>query len=58
MVLVSKDINLRIKADALGLDAEDYKTDKVDLEELYSGTAEVKVTADQIAQLFEVGGIV
>jgi PhoH-like ATPase len=57
VVLVSKDINLRIKADALGLDAEDYKTDKVDLEELYSGTAEVEVTAEQIAQLFELGGI-
>lgn len=58
VVLVSKDINLRIKADALGLDAEDYKTDKVDLEELYSGTAEIGVTAEQIAQLFELGGIV
>lgn len=58
VVLVSKDINLRIKADALGLDAEDYKTDKVDVDELYSGTAEVEVTADRISQLFEVGGIV
>ena len=28
-ILVSKDINLRIKADALGLQAEDYETDRV-----------------------------
>ena len=28
-VLVSKDINLRIKADALGLQAEDYENDRV-----------------------------
>jgi PhoH-like ATPase len=35
-VFVSKDINLRIKADALGLVVEDYKSDKVDIEELYT----------------------
>ena len=27
-ILVTKDINLRIKADALGLEAEDYETDR------------------------------
>jgi len=27
--MVSKDTNLRIKADALGLQAEDYTTDRV-----------------------------
>jgi PhoH-like ATPase len=55
VVLVSKDINLRIKADALGLVAEDYKTDKVDVEGLYTGTAEVMVEAAQIDQLFKQG---
>jgi PhoH-like ATPase len=55
VVLVSKDINLRIKADALGLVAEDYKTDKVDVEELYTGTAELMVGAEQIDQLFKQG---
>jgi PhoH-like ATPase len=29
VILVSKDINMRIKARALGLDAEDYFNDKV-----------------------------
>ena len=40
VVLVSKDINMRIKARALGLRAEDYHNDQVidDLELLYSGT--------------------
>ncbi len=39
VVLVSKDINMRIKARALGLDAEDYFNDKVmeDTDVLYSG---------------------
>ncbi len=36
-VLVTKDINLRIRADALGLQAEDYETDRIQLKDLYSG---------------------
>jgi PhoH-like ATPase len=57
VVLVSKDINMRIKADALGLAAEDYKTDKVDVQELYTGIAEVMVSAEEIDQLFKQGGV-
>ncbi len=40
VVLVSKDINMRVKARALGLAAEDYENDKVldDGDLLYSGT--------------------
>jgi PhoH-like ATPase len=40
VILVSKDINMRIKARALGLAAEDYFNDKVleDTDLLYSGT--------------------
>jgi PhoH-like ATPase len=43
VVLVSKDINMRIKARALGLLAEDYFNDKVieDTELLYSGMEEL-----------------
>ncbi len=39
VILVSKDINLRIKAHALGIDAEDYTNDQVleDAELLYTG---------------------
>jgi len=43
VVLVSKDINLRIKARALGLNTEDYRSDKVveDLDVLSSGCLEL-----------------
>jgi PhoH-like ATPase len=43
VILVSKDINMRIKARALGLAAEDYFNDKVleDTELLYTGTMEL-----------------
>ncbi len=38
VILVSKDVNLRMKAKALSLRAEDYTTDRVSsIEELYSG---------------------
>ncbi len=57
VVIVSKDSNLRIKADAVGLFAEDYETDKVSLEGLYTGMAEVMVEADQIDRLFREGSI-
>ncbi|MFI4942471.1 MAG: PhoH family protein [Burkholderiales bacterium] len=40
VILVSKDVNLRIKAKSLGLVAEDYATGKVrNVERLYPGTA-------------------
>ena len=54
-VFVSKDINLRIKADALGLVVEDYKSDKVDIEELYTGYIEIKVKSDAVSAFHEQG---
>ncbi len=43
VILVSKDINMRIKARALGVDAEDYFNDKVleDSDLLYTGAREL-----------------
>jgi PhoH-like ATPase len=44
VVLVTKDINLRLKARALNLAAEDYETVKIkDLDHLYKGKSEVEV---------------
>ena len=48
VVLVTKDTNLRIKADAVGLIAQDYTTDKVDIADLYSGVCELWLSADQM----------
>jgi PhoH-like ATPase len=49
-ILVSKDINLRIKADALGLQAEDYETDRVFITDLYTGMMEIAVSSAKIAE--------
>jgi PhoH-like ATPase len=47
-VLVTKDINLRIKADALGLLAEDYENDRVLITDLYTGMIEMTVSAQKM----------
>jgi PhoH-like ATPase len=49
-ILVTKDINLRIKADSLGLPAEDYETDRVLLTELYTGMIELTVSAEKMSK--------
>jgi PhoH-like ATPase len=49
-ILVTKDINLRIKADTLGLAAEDYETDRVLLTELYTGMLDITVSADKMSR--------
>lgn len=52
-VLVTKDTNLRMKAKALGLIAQDYETDKVEsLEKLYSGKRLVANMPSEVVDLF------
>ena len=57
VILVSKDINLRLKAKSLGLQAEDYTTGKVqNLSSLYSGKTLVdSVNPDIIDLLYSKG---
>ena len=43
-IFVTKDVNLRIRADALGLTAMDFEAERIDIEELYSGMIELPVT--------------
>jgi len=57
VVLITKDINLRIKAKSLSLNAEDYETGKIkDINELYTGHSNLeKVSAEAIDQIYEKG---
>lgn len=48
---VSKDINARVKATALGIRAVDYDKQKVDVASLYTGVLELDATNEQIAML-------
>ena len=47
-VLITKDINLRLKADALGLEAQDYETSEITIDELYSGQRSFAVDAQRL----------
>jgi PhoH-like ATPase len=59
VVLVSKDICLRLKAKALDLYAEDYETGKVkNVDELYTGkTTLTKIPAEPFQQLKDTGSL-
>jgi PhoH-like ATPase len=51
VVLVTKDSNLRIKADALSLRTEDYETDRVLPDELYRGAADLYMSREDVKAL-------
>ena len=55
VIIVTKDINLRIRADAAGLRAEDYESDRVMLSDVYSGQRTFAVSAEQL-EAFRHGG--
>ncbi len=59
VTLVTKDINLRLKAKSVGLPAEDYETGKIeDIDKLYTGkTIKEGVPKEFIDKLFKVGKI-
>jgi len=46
VILISKDANVRIKADAIGLNAENYEDKTVVLDELYSGIRAITVSEE------------
>lgn len=57
VILVSKDINLRLKAKSLSLIAEDFETGKVkNIEELYTGSTTIDgIDSDVIDRLYSQG---
>jgi len=52
---VSKDINARVKATALGIRAMDYEKQKVDVNTLYSGVTEMTAAPETVKALQENG---
>jgi PhoH-like ATPase len=55
-ILVTKDVNLRIRADALGLVAADYEHDRTEIDELYTGMTERTVAKSEVDRLYR-GGV-
>ncbi len=55
VTIVTKDLNLRIKADVLGIPAEDFTSDKVDYHKLYSGCTELYLSKSEIDLFYQQG---
>jgi PhoH-like ATPase len=56
VTLVSKDLPLRIKASAVGLDAEEYRAEAIsDSDTGYTGMAELDVTSGDLDELYDDG---
>jgi PhoH-like ATPase len=52
VIFITKDINLRIKADALGVTAEDYEPGSVEPEQLYSGVMTLQVDGNVVDEFY------
>ncbi|WP_066066385.1 PhoH family protein [Neobacillus soli] len=56
VILVSKDALLRVKADAIGLDAEDFLNDRVvEIDHIYTGFFEVLLPIELLGRFYEKG---
>ena len=56
-VLVTKDVNLRIRGDALGLQAVDFEPEQISIEELYPGTRDINVPGAVIDKFYAEGTV-
>jgi PhoH-like ATPase len=54
---VSKDVNARIKAEALGIKARDFEKQKVEYTSLYKGWRTINLSKKEINKLFENGSL-
>ncbi len=54
-IFVTKDTNLRIRADALGLTAEDYDAERVEIADIYTGLRELPVAAGEVDAFYRDG---
>lgn len=55
VIFVSKDINARIKADAIGLAVMDYEKQKVNFDEIYSGWRTIQVPPETVNKFYAEG---
>ncbi len=53
VIFVSKDINARLKADALGMKAQDFEKQKINFDDLYTGVTEATVPAKTLDAFYK-----
>ena len=57
-VLVTKDVNMRVRGDALGLASVDFEPERIQIDELYSGNRELVVPPGTIDKFYADGNVV
>ena len=54
VIIVTKDTNLRIKADALGIEAQDFEADKIAIQDIsYTGIVNIEVSSTVINNFYK-----
>ena len=57
VILVTRDTNMRIKADSLGIQAEDYEHAHIHIDESYTGVKEVTISGARLSELYSQGWV-
>lgn len=57
VIMVTKDINMRIKADSMSMQVEDYETDTYEISELYSGFDDLELEDEPYKKFIKAGRI-
>lgn len=59
VILVSKDALVRVKADAIGLEAEDFLSDRVvEIDHIYTGFLDLYMSPEHLSRFYEKGELV
>lgn len=53
VVFITKDINLRLKADAFDLTVEDFENERINFDELYSGFREIVLPQEALTEFYQ-----
>lgn len=57
-ILVTKDVNMRVRADSLGLNSVDFEPERISLDELYPGNRDIMVPSGTIDKFYADGAVV
>jgi PhoH-like ATPase len=57
-IMVTKDVNMRVRGDALGLLTADYEPERITIEDLYPGNREILVPSNVIDEFYANGSVV
>ncbi|MBL4819302.1 MAG: PhoH family protein [Deltaproteobacteria bacterium] len=57
IIFITKDTNLRIRADSIGVETENFEPERTEVDELYKGYSVLEVSGKQIDEFYEKGSL-